>query len=150
MYKHYGVVNKISHTQVMFYSGGIHERVFGMDNIFLTKHPLVKCVKGLDPCPHAHFVSGAFIADICLVLMHYLFIEGFVKKAARIAANKNYRYSQKYVNYSDTLAGKQNLLLVQDDSEKYRGVEQLIEKGFVFVSHEFKKWVQLECHGGHT
>ena len=142
MYRRYGVSNRVSNDQVKFHMGGIHKLVFGMGNIFLTKHPLVKCAKGIDPCPHAHFVHGAYIADMCAVLFHYLFIEGFMNKASRIAENRNYGYSQKYINYSKILSEKRNLMLIQDDSKKYQSTSQLIDDKFLFISDEFRKWVQ--------
>ena len=57
----------------------------------LTKYPLTRREKGGGPLvENAHFVSGASVADVTCVLLHYKFDGRFRERTEEAVRRKNY------------------------------------------------------------
>ncbi|MDA0204176.1 MAG: glycosyltransferase family 2 protein [Acidobacteria bacterium] len=73
------------------FNGGLRMRAFSADPL-LTKFPLTRRENGRGPLvENAHFVSGASVADVTCVLLHYKFDGRFRERTEEAVRRKNLR-----------------------------------------------------------
>src|SRR5215203_2830578 len=152
--------NTLESDDIEFFSGGIRGAIFGA-RPHLTKHPLVfldgrvKPMEGL-ALDSDHWVANAKIADISCVLLHYKFLDGyFHKQAAQAVQEENYwNDSADYKRYLQVLDKNPTLQVKRESARELRGVNDLVENGFLVVSEEYLMSVYEEAErkgaGGHT
>jgi hypothetical protein len=126
----------------------------------LTKHPLVFLDGKVKPLhPGTHWVANARIADISCVLFHYKFLDGyFQKQAAQAVREGQYRNnSARYKRYLEVLDKNPALQMKRESARELKGVNDLVENGFLVVSEEYMMRVYEEEEeeerkraGGHT
>src|SRR5215218_6821569 len=138
--RHYRHNNTLENDDIVIFSSGIRGAIFGDNRILLTKHPLVFLdgkVKSLHP--GTHWVANARIADITCVLLHYKFLDGyFHKQAAQAVREGQYRNnSARYKRYLEVLDKNSTLKMKQESARELRGVNDLVENGFLVVSEEY-------------
>src|SRR5919112_1379076 len=151
--------NTLESDDIEFFSGGIRGAIFGT-RPHLTKHPLVfldgrvKPMEGLS-LDSDHWVANARIADITCVLLHYKFLDGyFYKQAVRAVEEENYwNDSADYKRYLQVLDTNPTLQVKRESARELRGVNDLVENGFLVVSEEYMMRVfeeEEEAAGGYT
>src|SRR5919107_235052 len=138
--RHYRHNNALENDDIVIFSSGIRGAIFGDNRTLLTKHPLVFLdgkVKPLTPGPH--WVANAKIADISCVLLHYKFLDGYFHKQAAQAVREGqyYNASARYKRYLEALDKNPTLKMKQESARELRGVNDLVENGFLVVSEEY-------------
>jgi hypothetical protein len=139
--------NTLESDDIEFFSGGIRGAIFGA-RPHLTKHPLVlldgrvKPMEGLS-LDSDHWVTNAKIADISCVLFHYKFLDGFFQKQAAQAVREGqyYNASARYKRYLEVLDRKPTLKMKRESARELKGVNDLVENGFLVVSEEYMMMV---------
>ena len=139
--------NTLESDDIEFFSGGIRGAIFGA-RPHLTKHPLVfsdgklKPMEGLS-LDSDHWVTNAKIADISCVLLHYKFLDGFFQKQAAQAVREGqyHNASARYKRYLEVLEKNPALKMKQETARELRGVNDLLENGFLVVSEEYMMMV---------
>jgi len=142
--------NTLESDDIEFFSGGIRGAIFGA-RPHLTKHPLVfldgrvKPMEGLS-LDSDHWVANAKIADISCVLFHYKFLDGyFHKQAAQAVQEENYwNDSADYKRYLQVLDKNPTLQVKRESARELKGVNDLVENGFLVVSEEYLMRVYQE------
>src|SRR5215212_378856 len=142
--------NTLESEDIEFFSGGIRGAIFGA-RPHLTKHPLVfldgrvKPMEGLS-LDSDHWVANARVADISCVLLHYKFLDGyFHKQAVRAVEEENYwNDSADYKRYLQVLDNNPYLQVKRESARELRGVNDLVENGFLVVSEEYMMMVYEE------
>src|SRR5215203_7552643 len=142
--------NTLESDDIEFFSGGIRGAIFGA-RPHLTKHPLVFLdgrvmpMEGLS-LDSDHWVANAKIADISCVLLHYKFLDGyFHKQAAQAVQEENYwNDSADYKRYLQVLDKNPTLQVKRESARELRGVNDLVENGFLVVSEEYMMVVYQE------
>jgi len=130
--------NKLSNHKLNHCKGGIRSAIFGTNNT-LTKHPMIRNKNGHPFFRNSHMPRKAHIADFTTVLFHYKFIASFMEKAFKYAQEENYaKYSYEYKLYRDALDSDNQLTLSTPGMEKYIDLKQLMEKGFLLVSDQYR------------
>jgi hypothetical protein len=126
------------------FNGGLRMRAFSADPL-LTKFPLTRREAGRGPLvENAHFVSGAAVADVTTVLLHYKFDKRFRERTEEAVRRKNYYGgSSEYRRYQQALAQEPTLSLEGAAAEQYRDTAQRVEKGFLLVSARYQKAVSV-------
>lgn len=119
--------------------GGLRTRAFAAEPC-LTKFPLTRRAAGHGPkIETAHFISGAAVADVTTVLLHYKFDSRFRQRTAEAVRRKNYYGgSSEYRQYQAALKQDAALTLDSDSSEKLDSVDQLLAREFVSVSGKYR------------
>jgi len=145
--RHYRHNNALENDDIVIFSSGIRGAIFGDKRTLLTKHPLVFLdgkVKPLHPGPH--WVANAKIADISCVLMHYKFLDGYFHKQAAQAVREGqyYNASARYKRYLEALDKNPTLKMKQESARELKGVNDLVENGFLVVSEEYMMRVYEE------
>src|SRR5918998_2680707 len=152
--------NTLESDDIEFFSGGIRGAIFGA-RPHLTKHPLVfldgrvKPMEGLS-LDSDHWVDNARVADFTCVLFHYKFLDGhFYKQAVRAVQEENYwNDSADYKKYLEILDTNPTLQMKRESARELKGVNDLVENGFLVVSEEYMMMVYEEeerkSAGGHT
>ncbi len=120
--------------------GGVRERVFWRNlhqSILppcISKVPLVKWRKGRGYVISMHFHSGARVSDVRGALLHFKFLSGFAgSTTAQVVSNKDIKekgLSEKAI-YLAALAANPQLSLMDKNSVRYTGPEQLQELGWM-------------------
>ena len=133
--------NEFADTNLTCMVGGLRTRAFAAEPC-LTKFPLTRRAAGRGPkIETAHFISGAVVADVTAVLLHYKFDSRFRTRTAEAVRRKNYYGgSSEYRQYQAALEDDPALTLDSDSSQKLKSADQLLRSGFVSVSHEYREW----------
>src|SRR5215218_811605 len=159
--RHYRHNNTLENDDIVMFSSGIRGAIFGDNRSLLTKHPLVFLdgkIKPLHPGPH--WVANARIADISCVLLHYKFLDGYFQKQAAQAVREGqyYNASARYKRYLEALDKNPTLKMKRESARELKGVNDLVENGFLVVSEgymvrvyeEEEKEEERNGAGGHT
>lgn len=132
--------NKVSNPEIKFLKGGIRKTIFGLQNVWLTKHSLVRFTTGMS-YPHRHIISGGRAADISCVLYHYKFLSHFPEYVDEVLTRQSHvNNSFEYRHYKKTLESPGALNLASGEHTRLISQEELIENGFIEVSDSFKAW----------
>jgi hypothetical protein len=122
--------------------GGLRKTLYG-NNCLLTKHSLFRVSNTIDLFPHVHFVNGANIADVSCLMLHY--------KLTTDALATAYQNADRFVANSATYKAFIDFLTRQsssgyqikcDTAAEYRKADELAERGFLFVSHGYRRFAQ--------
>ena len=135
--------NQISNHAIRHCWGGVHSKVFGIDNIYLTKIPFIKYTKGVIPHITSHTSSNVTLADFSAVLLHYKFTTNFFRKIQKVVNEGSYwNNSQTYKKYLDVVKANPDLILYSATSKKLTTVNQLVEDDFLKVSQQYLEKVK--------
>ena len=136
----------LSSPAVRMHWGGIRRTVFGTDN-GLTKAALVRMDGRVRPFVEWHQATGALVADVSTVLLHYPFVSTFVEKVHDAVRTGRYGAvtTGEYVSYARALARDPSLVLMRPTARRFTGLDPLVEEGFLVVSEAYRRWV--EAHG---
>jgi hypothetical protein len=131
-----------STPHIKMHWGGIRRAVFGTDN-GLTKAALVRMNGKVKPFVEWHQATGAVIADVSCVLMHYPFVSSFRAKVQDAVRTGRYGMTttDEYIAYLEGLERSPTLTLRRDTARRFTGLEQLIAEDFLVVSDEYQQWV---------
>src|SRR5215218_9019989 len=148
--------NTLVSDEIEIFRDGMRSAIFS-DRPLLTKFPLVFTdgrIKLFDGS--SHWVANAKIADITCVLLHYKFLDGhFYKQAMRQGQyhDDSARYTH-YKKYLEVLDKNPTLQVKRESARELRGVNDLVENGFLVVSEQYMMTVYEEEErkgaGGHT
>src|SRR5215216_6399281 len=139
--------NTLENDDILIFSSGIRGAIFGDNRTLLTKHPLVFLDGKVKPLyPGTHWVANARIADISCVLLHYKFLDGYFHKQAAQAVREGqyYNNSARYKRYLEVLDKNPALQMKQESARELKGVNDLVENGFLVVSEEYMMMVYQE------
>jgi len=137
------VSNRVSNRNIRFHLGGVRKQVFGLDKVWLTKHPLVFMNPHLRPAVTTHLCLGAHVADFSAVLYHFKFVSGFgsrVRRAVKDAmyASKSFEYSK----YLEALHKNPQLSLRQKTARRLNGISDLVKNGFLTASRQYSAFAR--------
>ena len=117
--------------------GGIRSSKFQVRPL-LTKHPLLYPSRGIKYL-HAHHVSGACVADISAVLLHYKYVGDFANYIKRIVKEESFSMgSREYKEYLRVIESDAGLELHTSQAREFSTVEDLIDQEFLVVSDAFR------------
>jgi glycosyltransferase involved in cell wall biosynthesis len=138
--------NTLQSDEIEIFRDGIQNTIFG-SRLYLTKHPLVFTdgrIKLSDRS--SHWVANAKIADITCVLFHYKFLDGyFHKQAAQAVRERQYHNnSTRYKRYLEALDTNWSLRVKRESARELKGVNDLVENGFLVVSEQYIMMVYEE------
>jgi hypothetical protein len=131
--------NTLQSDEIEIFRNGVRSAIFS-DRPLLTKFPLVFTDGRIKPFDRSsHWVDNAKIADITCVLFHYKFLDGhFYKQAMRQGHyhNDSARYTH-YKKYLEILDRNPTLQVKRESARELKGVNDLVENGFLVVSEEY-------------
>src|SRR5215217_1537301 len=138
--------NALKSDEIEIFRNGIRSAIFS-DRPLLTKFPLMFKDGRIKPFDRSsHWVANAKIADITCVLLHYKFLDGyFYKQATRQGQyhNNSARYTH-YKKYLEVLDKNPTLQVKRESARELKGVNDLVENGFLVVSEEYLMMVYQE------
>src|SRR5919107_2029285 len=120
-----------------FYSG-LRNTLFGTRK-FLTRFALMFSDGRIKPfAGSGHWVDNARVADLTCVLLHYKFLDGYLrKKAAEGLGDQQHWNTSHYNKYLKALDSNLSLQLKQESARELRSVNDLVENHFLVVSEEY-------------
>jgi len=90
----------------------------------------------------AHRITGAIIADVSCVVLHYKLIDGFYDYTDWAVSQKcYYKESMQYRIYQKLLHTTPELNIAGASTRTLRHIDQLVDEGFLVVSDAYKNWV---------
>jgi hypothetical protein len=131
-----------STPHIKMHWGGIRMSVFGTGN-GLTKAALVQMNGKVRPFVEWHQATGALVADVSCVLMHYPFVSTFPAKVSDAVRTGRYgpTTTDEYIAYSKRLDGDPALVLKLETARRFEDLERLIAEDFLVVSDKYRQWV---------
>ena len=128
---------------IQFYRGGIRAKKFGMEDIWLTKMPLIFFDNHIHAAEHQHFSNNAMVADLTSVLFHYKFTHNFREKIQDALEQKQYfGDSVDYQDYAETLTEASRFQFTTPSMRRFKSIENLVKEDFLTVSKSFLAFVQ--------
>ena len=104
--------NMVNHPGTAHFRGGIHDLIFGIDVIYLSKIPLIKWNKTISVHETSHTSTNVNIADVSTVLLHYKFVYGFYEKIQLAIEENSYWNANKiYRQYLNVIKENININL---------------------------------------
>src|SRR5215217_5725563 len=138
--------NTLESDEIEMFRDGIQNTIFGSKPL-RTKFPLVFTDGRIKPFDRSsHWVDNANIADISCVLLHYKFLDGYFHKQAAQAVREGqyHNNSARYKRYLEVLDKNPALQMKQESARELKGVNDLVENGFLVVSEEYMMRVYEE------
>lgn len=134
--------NNISNPSIKFHLGGWRDKEFGVGDIMLTKHPLIKG-DGVVKYTHDHFVENANVADFSAILRHYKFRAGFEAYVEQSVKEENhFDNSREYKAYQERLADNKDLNLYQNGMQRIDDVNKLFKNFLLVVSPSYLYFIE--------
>lgn len=118
-----------------FMRGGMRAEVFG-EQPFLSKHSLVKNVRGVVPMSHPHCASGVRVADVSLLLHHYKLAGDWIGRDARSVAGGYWAHGEDERRLAMAEAGADLQQRVAAPLQ-WAGIAALQDAGFLYASPAF-------------
>src|SRR5215203_1862292 len=138
--------NTLESDEIEMFRDGIQNTIFGSKPL-RTKFPLVFTDGRIKPFDRSsHWVDNAKIADISCVLLHYKFLDGYFHKQAAQAVREGqyHNASARYKRYLEVLDKNPALKMKRESARELKGVNDLVENGFLVVSEEYMMMVYDE------
>ena len=138
--------NTLESDEIEMFRDGIQNTIFGSKPL-RTKFPLVFTDGRIKPFDRSsHWVDNAKIADITCVLLHYKFLDGYFHKRTMQAVQEenHYKNSRGAKKHLEVLNRNPTLQLKRESARELKGVNDLVENGFLVVSEEYMMMVYEE------
>jgi hypothetical protein len=137
-----------STPDIRLHWGGIRRTVFGTSN-GLSKAAMVLMNGRVKPFVEWHHVTGARVADVSGVLLHYPFVSAFFEKVHDAVRTGRYgrTTTAEYEAYAAALARDPGLTFMRPTARRFEGLEPLIAEGFLTASQRYQQWVRAEAFG---
>jgi hypothetical protein len=141
--------NSWSNFFIPFFKGGVRKFWFGLDEISLTKFPLVR-YRGKLHWETIHHIKNAKVADFSTVLLHYKFRSDYVEFVNQAVFEKNFnRDSRDYKYYQKKVKQGLQQLKLPPNRQKLEDVDELISKEVLLVSSAYLEMVLEKFHEKH-
>jgi hypothetical protein len=137
-------MNQRSTDSLYMHDGGIRASAFGWQWSNLTKLPVMRYGTGLSVFPYdEHFVTGARLADVSGVLLHYKFTgASFEQVREEKQREQHYGKATIYKRYDEVLTKDGALCLRGATARELSNTDELVESGFLVASDEYARWVE--------
>src|SRR5215213_9629825 len=144
--------NTLQSDEIETFRNGIDNTVFGTEPL-RTKFPLVFKDGRIKPFDRSsHWVDNANIADISCVLLHYKFLDGYFHKRTvqAVQEENHYKNSRGAKKHLEVLDRNPTLQVKRESARELKGVNDLVENGFLVVSEEYmmRVYEEEEKHKG--
>lgn len=142
--------NQVQDEEIACTIGGIRERVFGSRNLMQTKHSLVFADRRVNVYPYDHhFVTGAPVADVSAVLLHYKFVSSLKEQAAEALRLRQHSGGSKhYRGFHEVLSEVPDLRLHSQCAQELGSTDELVEQGLLVASERYREWVRAHTSRG--
>lgn len=110
-------------------SGGMRQRVFGLDGVSLQKYPLIKFNSGVRFGWGTHMVSGGTVTKDRVVLLHNKYDVGFIPRVQEeVVRQQHWHGAREYKRYLTWIQCRENSdlkLFSPDVSRRFTDITQL-------------------------
>ncbi|MFT4664318.1 MAG: hypothetical protein ACI8YQ_001249 [Polaribacter sp.] len=132
--------NDWSNYNISIYRGGIRKQWFGLDNILLSKFPLVRYSADWN-WESIHRLYPCKVADFSVALYHYKFRSDFKAFVEKAVTEENYnRNSAAYKKILDALHENKILSTSKASIQQLTNSIQLVEQSFLETSATYLKY----------
>ena len=134
--------NDISNLNIKYHMSGWRNDKFGVGEVMLTKHVLVKHNNKVK-LVHDHFVLDSRVADFSAVIKHYKFHNGFKKYVDQAVLDGNhFNNSSEYIKYQYVLMENESLNFYTDNNPKYVVAQELLHDSVIEISAGYLKLLE--------
>lgn len=122
--------------------GGVRKRIFGLNQICLTKYPLFKLIEPIHPSYWGfHENPGVNRIDVSGILFHFKFLKCFERRASQEAIRgQHWNNAEEYKDYIKVDLPSLNLYS-EGDSAQFAGMYQLFLRKYVSVGLSYLLYV---------
>jgi hypothetical protein len=132
----------VASGEIPCYFGGIRKRFFADDCLLLSKHPLIYADDSFGVYSYdGHFMTGARVADISAVLLHYKYIGALPARVRKSVNGEWHTWGSLYGGLAAALESNPDLCLKLDSARELSSVNELVNNGFLAVSDRYREWV---------
>lgn len=136
--------NNINNNKIKLYYGGVTGKILKIDDLILTKHPLLFYNTINEPFVMLHLIKKSNIADVSGVLYHYKHVGKFYEKIKRVVKEKSHhKDSMHYKIYQNMFNENGFIKFYDSNSKRIKNTQQLIDNSFIVVSDEFLNYCKF-------
>ena len=123
---------------------GIHSETWGVLPPMLIKMPLIR--GGSGHWVNSHRTTPMKLADVTGVLLHFKFFSDFHDRVeTALTDRQHYDSSSEYARYAVALERDPGLSFYHEGSVRYRGSQDLVERGFINTSSKYQKFARRKA-----
>ena len=129
-----------------FWQGGMRNEIFG-ERPLLTRHNIIRNAPGVGTHAHVHAVSDVRVADVTASFRHYKFSGDYMGRDRRQMAERVWLHGED-VRRVALYDRNEGFAITTPTQRVYRGVEALLDEGFIQTSPRFQAFVERERSRG--
>jgi len=123
--------NRLPDPGVCFLQGGMRREVFG-ENPMLSKHSLVRNLRGIGLMTHPHCASRVQVADATMLVRHYKLAGDWAARDRAAVAAHAWDYGEDRARLA--ASAREGFAIAPAAPQVWRGTQALLEEGFLYAS----------------
>jgi predicted glycosyltransferase involved in capsule biosynthesis len=133
----------VGDSPINIHYGGFRNKLFGLPDLCLTKHPLILNDGKTKRGRFGHLLLSGRPADFSAVLFHYKFTDDFFTKTqAAVKEEQYFRSSAEYKQYFNKIKNRKAIRLKDKNSIKFESISELFENNFLSRSKIFEEFAK--------
>ncbi len=129
--------NKCADPGVKFYRGGLRWEIFG-ENPFLSKHSMVKNIRGAVLMSHPHCASNVVIADFTVLIHHYKLSGRWVERDLGTVSEHRWEHKEDTRRLSIIREDGSIAPLAPLEPQPWQSMAVMQQQGFLYASDSFR------------
>ncbi|HLS19258.1 MAG TPA: hypothetical protein VK090_05555, partial [Paracoccaceae bacterium] len=134
--------NRCGDLAVRLHQAGLRKELFGQDP-FLSKHALVRNHARVMVQTHPHFATNVNVADVTFLIHHFKFAGDWVARDQVAALEGHWGHGREKGRMAAIGGDAGEFCLTPAEPRAWRGVEVLLEEGFLYASPRFRREMGL-------
>jgi glycosyltransferase involved in cell wall biosynthesis len=129
--------NEIANGQIQNWYGGVRKRLFDLQDLLLTKHPMI-FGSGEIVFLSSHTVSKRSVSDVSSVFLHYKYLGDVADRATTAIKAKNYyNESAEYKRYKEVFEGRPASHFLTESAVLFLGSDSLADSSLFETTHQY-------------
>lgn len=140
----HSITRKYNEGSIDFmFVGGLRNRVFNIDAIWLSKYPLIKVHKKLYLHWGTHIIENSHIANIIGTSLHFKYFNDFIPRVSEETIRKeHWNNAKQYQIYNSKTANNPSINFYNSKSTAFKNNNQLIKLRLMKTSEKFESYAK--------
>jgi glycosyltransferase involved in cell wall biosynthesis len=133
---------KCNSTNTNLKTGGVRHEIFG-ELCLLTKHSLVRNIKGIKLMIHPHFAANVNLADVSGLLRHYKLGGDYLARDKKSVEAKLWGHNEDLtrLTVAQDSGDMDQFIISPKKPHTYEGPKKLIDQGFLTASNRYLEFI---------
>ncbi len=130
-------------VKLITYFGGTRERFFDI-RVCCSKYSLFRYDRNIFIDVGMHGIEGAKISNLQGAVLHFKFLQDFAARTKEeVKREVHFKKAVQYKRYQEKIEKLQSFVLCHDNSLKFQGSKQMLEKRIMKATSEYEQYVKF-------